>query len=304
MAEDHFLSEKEITAFINDLDKNNNGHIEYDEVEFKLDQVHKEIAPQAKPHNLHYKDESDAQKQRRHAFLRSVIGTDKNQIGRDDFANIVRGWKVPSMEPDKKAEDEHKEFMKEMGIGRKVRAWWSVRGPEVLFVGMVVGMQIAFGTWQCVKYVTQMQYRHAFGWGVVMAKTAAGVLYPTLFFLILSMSRYISTFARKSYYLSRFINWDLSQSFHIIISIVAISFASLHAIGHLTGSFLYGSRPAQQDDVAAVLGPDAVPKPYRAFVATLPGWSGITALGLFYILALLSMPVVRKKSYEIFQLGQ
>merc|ERR1712225_195050 len=303
MAEDHFLSEKEITAFINDLDKNNNGHIEYDEVEFKLDQVHKEIAPQAKPHNLHYKDESDAQKQRRHAFLRSVIGTDKNQIGRDDFANIVRGWKVPSMEPDKKVEDEHKEFMKEMGIGRKVRAWWSVRGPEVLFVGMVVGMQIAFGTWQCVKYVTQMQYRHAFGWGVVMAKTAAGVLYPTLFFLILSMSRYISTFARKSYYLSRFINWDLSQSFHIIISIVAISFASLHAIGHLTGSFLYGSRPAQQDDVAAVLGPDAVPKPYRAFVATLPGWSGITALGLFYILALLSMPVVRKKSYEIFQLG-
>lgn len=65
--------------------------------------------------------------------------------------------------------------------------------------------------------------------------SAADRIDPTLFFLILSMSRYISTFARKSYYLSRFINWDLSQSFHIIISIVAISFASLHAIGHLTG---------------------------------------------------------------------
>jgi len=77
-----------------------------------------------------------------------------------------------------------------------------------------------------------------------------------------------------------------------------------HSSDHGSRSFLYGSRPAQQDDVAAVLGPDAVPKPYRAFVATLPGWSGITALGLFYILALLSMPVVRKKSYEIFQLGQ
>lgn len=51
------------------------------------------------------------------------------------------------MEPDKKAEDEHKEFMKDMGMGRKIRAWWSVRGPEVLFVGLVVGMQIAFGTW-------------------------------------------------------------------------------------------------------------------------------------------------------------
>lgn len=173
MTDEHFLSEKEITEFINDLDKNNNDLIEYDEVEFNLDQVHKEIAPEAKPHNLHYKDRDDKQ---RHAFLRSMIGTDKNQISRDDFANIARGWKVPSMEPDKKAEDEHKEFMKEMGIGRKLRAFWSVRGPEVIFTGFVVAMQIAFGTWQCVKYVTQMQYRHALGWGVVMAKTSAGIL--------------------------------------------------------------------------------------------------------------------------------
>jgi hypothetical protein len=59
--------------------------------------------------------------------------------------------------------------------------------------------------------------------------------YPTMFFLVLSMSRYLSTFARKSYYFSRFINWDLSQSFHIKMSIVALFFASLHAIGHLTG---------------------------------------------------------------------
>ncbi|CZS88092.1 hypothetical protein WAI453_000495 [Rhynchosporium graminicola] len=300
MAEDNFLTDEEVRQFIDDLDKNNNGYIEYSEVEYKLDQVHKEIAPEAKPHNLHHRNSDNEQ---RHEFLRSVMGTDRNQISRDDFTGIVQKWCVPSMKPDKKAEDEHKEFMKHMGTGRKIRAWFAVRGPEVLFIGLVISMQIAFGTWQLVKYLSQMQYRHALGWGVVVAKTAAGVLYPTLFFLILSMSRYVSTFARKSYYLSRFINWDLSQSFHIIISCVAIGFASLHAIGHLSGSFLYGSRPAQQEYVAVILGPDAVPKPYRAYVSTLPGWSGITALGLFYILALLSMPAVRKKSYEIFQLG-
>lgn len=42
---------------------------------------------------------------------------------------------------------------------------------------------------------------------------------------------------------------------------------------------------------------------YRDYVSLLPGWSGITMLGLFYILALLSMPIVRKWNYEVFQLG-
>jgi hypothetical protein len=51
-----------------------------------------------------------------------------------------------------------------------------VRGPEALFVSLVVSMQIAFGTWQLVKYLAEMQYRHAFGWGVVLAKVSAGVL--------------------------------------------------------------------------------------------------------------------------------
>lgn len=134
-----------------------------------------------------------------------------------------------------------------------------------------------------------------------MTKTSTGVLYPTLFFLILSMSRYLSTFARKSYYISNFINWDLSQSSHIKMSIVAIVFATLHAIGHLTGSFLYGSRPAQEAQVAMLLGPDSVPRPYVNYVRSLPGWSGNTTLGLFYILALMSMPIVRKTSYEVFQ---
>lgn len=133
--------------------------------------------------------------------------------------------------------------------------------------------------------------------------SSAGVLYPTWFFLVLSMSRYFSTFMRRFKHISRFINWDLSQSFHIKMSCAALCFATLHAIGHLTGSFLYGSRPAQEQAVAAVLGPEAVPRPYIDYVRSLPGWSGITALGLFYLLAILSAPIVRRWSYEVFQLG-
>jgi len=129
----------------------------------------------------------------------------------------------------------------------------------------------------------------------------AGVLSPTLFFLVLSMSRWLSTFARQSYYTSRFINWDLSQAFHIKISIATLFFASIHAIGHLTGSFLYGSRADHQEAVAA-LGLSS-PRQYKTFISSLPGWSGITAFTLFWILAGLSMPYVRKKSYEIFQCG-
>ena len=82
--------------------KNNNGHIEYNEVEHKLDEVHKGIAPDPKPHHLHHED----REHQRHFFLRSVIGTDKNRIPRElppllelsqDAKSLLwirtRGWK-------------------------------------------------------------------------------------------------------------------------------------------------------------------------------------------------------------------
>jgi dual oxidase len=46
-----------------------------------------------------------------------------------------------------------------------------------------------------------------------------------------------------------------------------------------------------------------VQRSYREYVSLLPGWTGITALGFFYLMALLSMPFIRKKHYELFQLG-
>lgn len=301
------LTDSEIDSFLDDLDHNSDGFIDYAEVERKLDAVYDELV-QGKPqahHRLHrHHDGHDTkQDQDRHAFLRSIIGSDLQRIPRADFAARVREWGIPSMEQDSEADASQKAYMRSLGPWRRLRSYWAVHGPEVAFLCLVVSLQVAFGVWQCVKYATTPQYQAAFGWGVVLAKTCAGALYPTFFFVILSMSRYFSTFMRKWYYVSRFINWDLGQSFHIKMSCAALALATLHAIGHLTGSFNWGSRQSNQDEVAALLGPDAVPRPYVRYVRSLPGWTGVTALGLFYLLALLSTPVVRRWNYEVFQLG-
>ncbi|TEA18700.1 Superoxide-generating NADPH oxidase heavy chain subunit A [Colletotrichum sidae] len=312
----NYLTDDEIEAFLDDLDHNDDGYIDYAEVEAKLDAAHDELAPsnQVKSHHVIKKAHDSSDDRLRHDFLKSIMGiagddarddsaARKTRIPRADFAARVREWKVPSLKADKQSEDDQKTYVRRLRLWRRARAYWAVHGPEIAFLVLVAGFMLAFGIWQCVKYVTQTQYRAAFGWGVVMAKTCAGMLYPTFFFLILSMSRYFSTFLRRSYHVSRFVNWDLSQSFHIKISCVALALASLHAIGHLTGSFYHGSRPANQDRVAEVLGPDMVPRPYVEYVRSLPGFTGLTALGLFYILAAMSMPQVRRWNYEVFQLS-
>ncbi|KAH6652628.1 FAD-binding domain-containing protein [Truncatella angustata] len=294
-----YLDDDEVESFLNELDKNKNSFIEYDEVEQGLDRVHEEIQPDAKPHNLHHDSKDEA----RHHFLRTIIGSKAQRIPRAEFASRVREWKVPSMKQESEDEKHEEDLLKSMSIWRRFRSYWAVRGPDILFVALVISMQLAFGLWQLVKYVTGTQYTAAFGWGVVLAKTCAGALYPTMFFLLLSMSRYFSTFMRRSTRISRIINFDLSQKFHIRISIVALCLATLHAIGHLSGSFNWGSRPENQADVAALLGPDMVPRPYVEYVRSLPGWSGIVTLGLLYSLSILSIPQVRKWNYEVFQLG-
>ncbi|KAF4460420.1 Superoxide-generating NADPH oxidase heavy chain subunit C [Fusarium albosuccineum] len=297
-----FLNDKEINEFLDDLDHNGDGYINYNEVERKLDETHQELVPKPSAHNVINRDH-DGDDRARHAFLRSIMGSDAERIPRIEFAKMVREWKIPSLQQAKKEEEDEKSYIKRLPGWRRIRAYWAVHGPEIVFIGLVISMQCAFGIWQLVKYQTTPQYRAAFGWGVVMAKTCAGALYPTFFFVILSMSRYFSTWLRRSYHISRFFNWDLSQKFHIRISCVAILLATLHALGHLTGSFVHGSDPSNEENVANVLGPDAVPRPYLEYVRSVPGFTGITGLGLFYLLSILSIPQVRGWNYQVFQLG-
>ncbi|RMY94802.1 hypothetical protein D0864_05449 [Hortaea werneckii] len=290
------LTDEEVNAFFADLDRDGDGYVTLSELEEKLHQVHEELAPKPLRHNLHHpsrrgggdieKTASSKEQDGLHAFLCSLLpgGSDAEgaRMSRADFVARVKNRTPPPL------------------ATKTAR----VLGPTILFMAVVLALQLALGLWQLISYLRKPLVRAALGWGVVLAKTAAGVLYPTLFFMLLSMSRHLATFIRgMSYYLSRFINWDLSQAFHIYMSLAGLFFASLHAIGHLTGSFLYGSRPAQQDDVARILGPEAVPRPYARYARSLPGWTGIASLAMFWVISLLSLPVVRKWRYEVFQLG-
>lgn len=94
MAPQQYLTDEEIKQFIDDLDHDNNGNVDYWELEKKLDEVHKEIQPKAQPHNLQHGSRND---EARHEFLRHVIGTREDRIKRDDFAKCVKTWEIPSL---------------------------------------------------------------------------------------------------------------------------------------------------------------------------------------------------------------
>lgn len=304
------LTDEEIEEFFKDLDVNNDGHINFDELERKLHEVHEELAPKLQKHHLLHPARRDIEKRAGHdgdgihQFLCSLMPECGAKLEKEDFIRHVKTWGVPSQKQSdsEETDKEDKDEEKKLPFRRRLRAYWAVHGPNIVFSACVVAAVLAFGIWQMVIYIQNQGARQSLGWGVIMAKANAGAIYPTFVCMLLSMSRHLSTFLRKNYLISRFINWDHSQKFHIIMSCAGLVFASLHAIGHLTGTFLYGSRPAQQENLADYLGVP-VPKPYVSFVQTLPGWTGITALGLFWIISLLSMPYIRNWSYEIFQLG-
>lgn len=326
------LSDDEIENFFDELDQNNNGFVDFKELERKLEQVHEELVPHPKKHNLNHPErrKNDTWSHKRHddhgkehdvdieknqhvnpehdgihAFLCSLMPRCTESIPKDEFMQRVRQWNIPSLKQNcKEDEDEQaREYHRKLTLLRKLRANWDMRGPKILFITFVVFLQLAFGLWQMISYIKNAKARAALGWGIILSKAAAGVLYPTLFFMVLSMSRWFATACRRFYHLSRFVDWDRHQTFHIWMACVGLVFATLHGIGHLTGTFLYGSRPAQQDNLAVLLGPSAVPKPYAAFARTLPGWTGIACLSMFWVISLLSEPHVRKWSYEVFQLG-
>ena len=166
-----YLSEEEILEFTAALDKNNDGLIDYGEVESMLDEVHREIAEHPDPHHLHHDSRSDEDT---HQFLRSIMSTERDQISVMKFAQIVKGWQVPSLQQDRVEKEDNKNYMHSAPLSRRMRAYWSVHGPELMFIALVVSMQIAFGVWQMVKYITETQWRRALGWGVVLSKTTAG----------------------------------------------------------------------------------------------------------------------------------
>lgn len=306
------LTEAEINAFFDDIDTDRDGRITFAELEARLDAVYHELNPPPiqhthfshDPEKQHQQQTQDDEQERHdlHDFLVALMPDCSSALTRAQFAEQVNKLGIPSQDQTSSEEQDSSDHALEQAIPfqRRLRAHWHVHGARVLWIAFVTALVLAFGIWQMVTYIKNQPVRAALGWGIILSKASAGALYPSLFFVVLSMSRHLATFLRRSYLLSRFVNWDRSQSFHIQMSILSLALSTLHAIGHLTGTFLYGSRPAQQDNLIAILGTQ---KSYRDFVASRPGWSGIVALGCFYIIALLSMPAIRTRSYELFQIG-
>lgn len=308
------LSDDEIKAFFADLDCDRDGFITFQELEQKLHDVHDEIAPKLQKHHILHPARRDIEKREGHnggdsdglhAFLCHLMPSCGARLDRDEFVRHVRTWHVPSQRCSDSEETDKADRQEEQRIplGRRVRAYWSVHGPNLLFVACVVGSMLAFGLWQMIIYIQNQPARQAFGWGVIMAKANAGVLYPTFVFILLSMNRHLATMLRRSYLISTFINWDVSQRFHIIMSCAGLLFATLHAIGHLTGTFVFGSKASRQANLSAYLEDDYVPRSYAEYTRTRPGWTGLSALALYWTMSLLSMPQVRQWNYEAFQLA-
>lgn len=201
------LSEKELEAFYDEVDHDNDGRVSLSELEKRLEAVHKEIAPKPARHNLHHPDRlktnakkgDGGEKQTSdssgtshqsdlHDFLYKLLPERCREegctsISKEEFIAQVRSWKIPSQNQDpasaeqdekgKGKDDEQadaKDYDKKLPLSRRLKAWWSVRGPEVIFLLFVFGLQAGMGIWQLEKYLNYQEVRSTLGWGAILAK--------------------------------------------------------------------------------------------------------------------------------------
>lgn len=294
------LSDQEIEELYNDFDHDKDGKVSFKDLELTLKRVHKELAPVPLRHHLTHPERSTLKDRMRRSILRQRPETNRQQtrsakvgasaqsdqqsdmhdflcrllpgsgdwMTKGEFFRQVRSWNIPSPEQafkDDKANDVHR-YHSRLPWHRRWTAWWSVRGPEMAFLAFVLVMILAFSLWQGLKYALNKRIRAALGAGVVVAKFCAGALYPTFFFLIISMSRWLATVFRKSYILSRFVNWDHSRSFHIQMSCLALILSIAHTIGHLSGTFVYASSRNRQKAMRQLLGKNYIRRSFGDFV--------------------------------------
>ncbi|KAF2626339.1 hypothetical protein BU25DRAFT_459478 [Macroventuria anomochaeta] len=119
----------------------NNGKIDYWELERKLDEVHKEVALKAQPHHLHHESRTEA----RQEFLRSVIVTRDDHIDESKFAESVKKWEIPPLEQDRKEAKQEDGYWKQKSIWGRARAYWAIKGPEIALLTLVATFMVAFG---------------------------------------------------------------------------------------------------------------------------------------------------------------
>jgi respiratory burst oxidase len=126
------LTGEEINAFFDDIDKDSNGYVTFEELEAKLHKVHEELAPEPKKHHLHHPARRDLEKGNGHAgdglhaFLSSLLP--ESSLGREDFIKRVQSWQVPSQKHTDSQEHDHEDlsYERRMPWRRRVRAYVSI----------------------------------------------------------------------------------------------------------------------------------------------------------------------------------
>jgi hypothetical protein len=195
------LTDVEVTEFIDELDTDKDGFVTFEELTNAFKEVQAEIvtAPvtKSKEHTEHEgvqnttvdlekgKEETNPEQQNIEAFLRSLMPNSGASIPRDELIEHVKSWNVPSQKQNcaEDQDQENSDYNQKLSMARRARAYWAINGPKKLFRLFVIVLQLAFGLWQLMTYVNKHKARAAFGWGVIVAKGSAGVLYPTLFFM-------------------------------------------------------------------------------------------------------------------------
>lgn len=286
------LSDDEINEFVNFFHHGAAEGVSCAELERCLEQTRSELSsrPRHEAHASHRQ------------ALQALLNTAEPIISRDYLVQRIRSWKIPSLVQAQKQERRQDSALQRGGVLRLARAYWAVHGYDIVFLCFVATAIAVSAAAEIIRY-NATRYTSAFGYGVVVAKGCTGALYPTFFFMTLSMSRYFATILRRWSGAARLLSLDLSRKFHMYISSLGLLLATVHAVSHLTGTFIQGSDPSRKDAVTGVIAQKVPGRHYIDYIRSRAGGTGLAAIGLFYALAMLSVPVVRRSHYNLFQLG-
>lgn len=284
------LTDDEINSFIDIVaDDHNSTSVSRRNLQQSFDQVVTELTGQP------------TEKKHQDLFSRA-FGLNDDLIPREHIFECIKSLNVPSLILSQRREQQQQSYFRNHSILRIIRAHWAAHGYGIIFLGSIIASMIVFAVLEVVKY-SDTRFVSAFGYGVVVAKACTGALYPTLFFMTLSMSRYFTTVLRRSSHISRFLNLDSSRTFHIRMSCLCLVLATIHAISHLSGTFAHASRNENIAAVNGIIGEKVHGRKYVNYISSRPGLTGLVGLGLLYLVALLSTRRIRRSKYDAFQLG-
>lgn len=288
------LTDAEINEFFDELDLDHDGLVTFEEIEKKLQLLYAELAPHflieptlartatlgpdGLPSQIHHINRSSRTAQEGLSdFLRSLLPKKKptsqdaqdaqdaqqqqqqqEGIDRQTFLHHVQTWNVPSRLQQDQTSLHEAALVQRIPLPRRLAAFFTVHGPSIIFISLIISLQIYFAQYYLVRYIHKPAVIASLGWPIILTKTCVGALFPTLGFMLLSMSRRLSTWCRRWKWVSRVVNWDRSQVFHQRMALVGLGLATVHSLGHLAGTFVYGSRKGRREATERILHVDAV----------------------------------------------